>query len=160
MGPNDYQQRALAKEANQERIRDHVYRQGVKATRFSNGIRGLTDEVGELADLEKRWLEYQGKEPTQVQVLEECGDVLWRVSQILASFGLTLDQAMEANLAKLEGVRYKVGICNPHDAAEENRNREAEAMVVQNTIDSRKLVETVVRRNRAEDDGVDYEETT
>lgn len=149
MNPNEYQQRAMAKEADQVWLSDWVWQQGRLASEFTNGLIGLTDECGELASLRKRWLEYEGKQPTQAEILEECGDVLWRTTQILKAFGLTLEQAMEANLAKLEGVRYKDGkVCNPHDAAEENRDRKSELDCVE---------EVALRRARAEDDGVSYE---
>lgn len=145
MKPNDYQDRALSKEADQYEIHLYVAESSPEAaTRFTNGLVGLVDEVGELSALRKRWLEYQQGVPKQEDVLEECGDVIWRVSQILRAFDLTLEQAMRANLAKLEKVRYKDNKCNPIEAAEENRNREAEM--------------NEVRRAMAEDDGVCYEE--
>lgn len=142
--PNEYQQRAMKKEADQYAIHKFVNEAfpGI-ATRFTNGLVGLVDEVGELAALRKKWLEYRQDMPKKEEVLEECGDVLWRVSQILKAFNLTLEQAMEANLAKLEKVRYKDTVCNPHDAAESNRNREEEM--------------NEVRKMIAEDDGVNYE---
>ena len=142
MDPNKYQQLALEKEASQAQIHEHVCSQGVCGTRFTNGVNGLTNECGELADLRKRWLEYQGLPPQAHEVLEECGDVIWRTTQILATFNLTLEQAMEANIKKLHEVRYKDTVCNPTDAAEENRDRVAEALAV--------------RKIKAEDDGVDY----
>lgn len=148
MDPNKYQQLALEKEANQLDLLEHVYEQGVQGTAFSNGVNGLVNEVGELSDLKKRWLEYRGMKPQPHEILEECGDVLWRTAQVLNAFGLTLEQAMEANIEKLHKVRYKDTVCNPHDAAEENRDRKGEADCVE---------EVALRRARAEDDGVDYD---
>lgn len=143
--PNEYQVRAMKKEADQGLIHEYVSEMYYgTATRFTNGLVGLTDEVGELAALRKKWLEYRQGPPKKEEILEECGDVLWRTSQILKAFNLTLEQAMEANLAKLEKVRYKDKVCNPHDAAEENRNREEEM--------------NEVRKMIAEDDGVNYED--
>ena len=145
MNPTEYQERALRKEADQYEIHLYVGESNPEvATRFTNGVIGLVDEVGELAALRKRWLEYQQGPPKKLEILEECGDVLWRTSQILKAFGLTLEQAMEANLAKLEKVRYKDTVCNPHDAAEHNRDRKAEMDEVRKAI--------------AEDDGVNYED--
>lgn len=137
MNPLHYQSEAMAKEANQKTIRE--YNEGlpdVKATRFTNGLIGLVDEVGELSELRKKWLEYRGEEPTKEQILEECGDVLWRTSQILTAFDLNLAQAMVANLKKLGNVRYKDTICNPEDAKEENRDREAEAREVSKVLEA------------------------
>lgn len=147
MGPNEYQKRAMKKEADQGELTSHVFKSGDVATRFTNGLIGLTDECGELAALRKRWLEYQGEVPKQSEILEECGDILWRTSQILLAFGLTLDQAMQANILKLEKVRYKDVVCNPEDAKEENRDRKGEAAAMDDIL-----------KERAKDDGVCYEE--
>lgn len=125
MTPNQYQEAALAKEADQTVIRQRVYNSGTTATRLENGLRGLTNEVGEIADIVKGWLEY-GKPLNTVGLLEECGDVLWRTCQILRAVGMTMEQAMEANLAKL-GIRYK-DRCTDAEAA--NRNTEAELAAV------------------------------
>lgn len=118
---NEYQAFALSKEADQEAINARRVSYGVKACRLENGLRGLTDEVGELAGQVKGWIEY-GRPLDEHNILEECGDVLWRTSQILAAVGYTLEQAMRANLGKL-AVRY-AGRCN--DAEANNRNLEAE----------------------------------
>lgn len=145
MNPNEYQERAMAMEADQEELLHYRTECGVTAVRFDNGLTGLVDEVGELSAVKKRWLEYQKPltEEIRMNVLEECGDVLWRTSQILKAFGFTMEQAMAVNLAKLEEVRYKNTKCNPVDAAEENRDRAAEA-------------EAMARKLKAEDDGVNY----
>lgn len=121
MTPNEYMELALSKEADQEKIRRRVAAYGTQATRLENGLRGLTNEVGELADVVKGWLEY-GRPLDTSNVLEECGDVLWRTSQILRAVGMTLEQAMGANLRKLS-IRYE-GRCTDEEA--NNRNLEAE----------------------------------
>lgn len=124
--PNEYMTLALAKEADQGKIRERIFAIGIQATRMDNGLRGLTDEVGELAGAVKGWLEYGRPLDTQ-DILEECGDVLWRTSQILLAAGYTLEEAMKANLRKLN-VRFK-GAATDH--AEEDRNREAEREALQ-----------------------------
>lgn len=125
MAPNEYQDRALAKEADQETIRQRVYSKGVQATRLQNGLTGLTDEVGELAGAVKGWLEY-GRTLDETNILEECGDVLWRTCQILRGIDKTLDDAMTANLRKLDA-RYKAA-CVDHVEADRNREAEREAL--------------------------------
>jgi len=125
MTPNEYQELAMSKEADQEAIRQRVYSHGIQATRLENGLRGLTDEVGELAGAVKAWLEY-GKPLDVSNVLEECGDVLWRTAQILLAIDCSMGQAMEANLRKLS-VRYE-GRCTDSEAA--NRNLKAERQAI------------------------------
>ncbi len=139
MTPQEYQKRALAKEADQEDLREWVYSQGSKATRMQNGLNGLVDEVGELADQIKGWLEYK-RSLDGVNIKEEVGDCLWRLAQISKAAGFTLEDAMFANLVKLEKVRYKDTVCDSETSKEENRNREKEA--------------DAVRRAYAEDSGV------
>lgn len=124
MTPNEYQSAAMSKEADQERIRQRIFSEGLMATRLENAVRGISDESGELSGAIKRWLEY-GQALDRANVIEECGDILWRVSQALLAIGATLEEAMEANLRKLN-VRY-AGRLTEHEAAEHNRDRSAES---------------------------------
>jgi len=65
-----------------------------------HGMIGICTEAGELQDMVKKHLIY-GKPLDLVNVLEECGDVLWYLALTLHSAGYTMDQAMERNIAKL-----------------------------------------------------------
>lgn len=145
MNAQDYQQLALRTEAEQAKIAqrriailtDHpgafsIW--GVQASRLQNAITGLTDEAGELNGLIKRWIEY-GKPITKTEVLDECGDVLWRVTQALAAVGHTLEDAMQANIRKL-AARYPEGFSD-FLAQEENRNRDAERVAIENNTMNR-----------------------
>ena len=123
MNINDYENLAMSTEADQAKIHERIYRKGVQATRLQNGVRGLSDEVGELNAVVKKWLEYD-RPLDRDNVLEEMGDCLWRLCQIGKACNITLAEAMEANLRKLR-VRYDGGY-NDQLAAEENRNRQAE----------------------------------
>lgn len=71
---------------------------------------GLAGEAGELVDLIKKSAAY-GKALDNDKVLEEAGDVLHCLCRILTERGLTLEQAKEANLAKL-AKRYPNGYSN------------------------------------------------
>lgn len=133
MKPNEYQTLAMETQADQEVLHTWQMTQGVKATQLQNGVRGLTDEVGELNAALKRWLEYK-KELDEGNLLEECGDVLWRTTQILTAIGKTLEEAMESNLRKL-GIRYEEGF-----TFEEANNRDLE-QEEQVFDDGRKLTE-------------------
>lgn len=123
MNPNEYQQLALSTEADQEKILNRLYRMGTQGIRLDNGGRGLADDAGEVNGVIKRYIEY-GEPLDTAGLLEECGDCLWRICQVLAAAGLTLEQCMDANLAKLK-VRYQ-GEYADKKAWEANRNRSAE----------------------------------
>ena len=125
--PNQYQELAMAKEADQEVIRQRIYDLGVMATRLDNAARGLSDDAGEVSGAIKKWLEY-GQELDKVNLIEEVGDCLWRLAQIMHGIGSTMEEAMEANIRKLN-VRYKQRLTE-HEAAEANRDRQAEAEAV------------------------------
>lgn len=130
MTPNQYQVLALQTEAPQEPIRERIYQAGVQATRLEGAARGLSDEAGELSGAVKRWLEY-GRPLDRTNVVEECGDVMWRVCQALKAVDATLEDAMIANLRKL-AIRYNEGYTD-HRAADENRDRKGEAQAVAET---------------------------
>lgn len=155
MTPNEYQRLALAKEADQEQLREWCYSQGVNATRLTNACRGLADDCGELNGAAKRWLEYQ-QPLDRTNVIEEIGDCLWRLAQACAAVDTTLESVMEANLRKLGQVRYKNTRCNPRDAAESNRDRDAERLAIESTDPTTPLAYSLFAT--AEDDGVCYEE--
>lgn len=70
---------------------------------------GLAEEVGEFIgytakyargdDLEKRFGSWEEHDKA---ALKEAGDVLWQLSQCLEEMGLSLQDAAEMNIAKLE----------------------------------------------------------
>lgn len=61
---------------------------------------GLSSEVGEVADALKRDLAY-GKDYDKLNLLEEAGDILFYTALLCRGAGFTLQQAAEANIAKL-----------------------------------------------------------
>lgn len=127
MNPNEYQQLALTTEADQQVIYHRIVTLGVKAVRLDIGSRGLADDAGEVNGVIKKYIEY-GQPLDTAHLLEECGDCLWRICQVLAAADFTLEQCMQANLAKLK-VRYEDGYSD-EQAAEENRDRAAEKEVM------------------------------
>lgn len=68
---------------------------------------GLGSEVGELHDAVKKYL-CNGKPVDKINILEECGDLLWYIGNLLSCYGFTFEEAMDANIAKLD-VRYPNG---------------------------------------------------
>lgn len=131
MTPNEYQLLALRTMADQEHIKHRLFDLGHKATQLDNGARGLTGDCGEISTAVQRYIEY-GKALDVANLLEEAGDCLWRLAQILDAVGLTLEHAMRANIAKL-AVRYGDKFTD-FLAAEENRDRAKERQVLENTI--------------------------
>ena len=124
--PNDYQKLAIRSQADQQVILNRLYALGPKAMQADNAYRGLCNDIGELGDPIKKWIEY-GQELNifgKGGIKEETGDVLWRLAQLLDAVGLTLEECMEANIQKLK-VRYPEGYSD-FNAAEENRDRNKE----------------------------------
>jgi NTP pyrophosphatase (non-canonical NTP hydrolase) len=131
MLPNEYQSLALRTMADQDRIRQRLHTLGYKATQLDNGARGLAGDCGEISTAVQRYIEY-GNALDVANLLEEAGDCLWRLAQILDAVGLTLEQAMHANIAKLS-VRYGDKFTD-FLAAEENRDRTKERQALEDTI--------------------------
>lgn len=61
---------------------------------------GAGTEAGELLDQVKRHLFYDAP-LDRINVIEECGDILWYVALALRSVDSTFGEAMEKNIAKL-----------------------------------------------------------
>lgn len=72
-----------------------------QALRVLHGAIGMSTESGEIHDALKKHLWY-GKPLDKINLLEECGDVLWYVMIALDALGYTLDDAKNANIAKLQ----------------------------------------------------------
>lgn len=93
---------------------------------------GATSECGELADMVKAYLFY-GKDLDMVNFVEEAGDALFFLQLGLSVFGLDIEAAMQVNIAKLEGVRYKEGFSQ--DAAK-HRRKDLEREAMQEAVDA------------------------
>lgn len=106
MDATEYSKRALAVER-----KDHdpvIARLSTNnSVRLLHGAIGLCTETGEIQDALKRALFY-GKTLDYVNLKEEIGDVLWYLNILCDELGITLEDAMAANIAKLES-RYKGG---------------------------------------------------
>lgn len=68
---------------------------------------GLCGEAGELGDLIKKQV-YHKVDPGNGELLNEAGDVLFYLTALLMASGHTIDDAIEANKAKLT-YRYPSG---------------------------------------------------
>jgi NTP pyrophosphatase (non-canonical NTP hydrolase) len=67
---------------------------------------GISGEAGELLDaIKKSWV--YGKEIDITNIIEELGDIEWYCEAMRQSLGITRDEVIAANVAKLEK-RYPV----------------------------------------------------
>lgn len=140
MDPTEYQVSASRTECDQKRSLTRINdcsvfeRTGwpdLASVRLIHGVLGLTGETGELASAVEKWL-YYGHELDETNIKEEVGDCLWYLALICNALRLDLDGIMDANIAKLKK-RYPEKFCQDR-AKEENRDRAAEAKVVDNVI--------------------------
>ncbi len=70
---------------------------------------GLTSEVGEVADLIKKKMrgDAGAAQRLNAEIEKELGDVLWYLTMLARSFGLTLEDIARTNLYKLENRRKR-----------------------------------------------------
>ena len=71
------------------------------------GAMGLAGEAGEVVDLLKKW-RFQGHAVAMNTLQDELGDVLWYLVLLCDTFGFTLTDVMERNVAKMRR-RYPDG---------------------------------------------------
>ncbi len=68
---------------------------------------GIAGEAGELLDaIKKTWV--YTKPLDQANVIEECGDLLFYIQAMLNTFGMTMEEVIGLNVAKLR-LRYPDG---------------------------------------------------
>jgi NTP pyrophosphatase (non-canonical NTP hydrolase) len=92
---------------------------------FVHGVFGVVGETGEL--IQALTQSVHEKTPVdRVNVIEECGDLLWYIALILRSQGSTFDEAMDKNIAKLRK-RFPGQFTSEHAL---NRDLEAERKIL------------------------------
>lgn len=84
--------------------------------RLVMGALGLSGEAGEVTDQVKK-IVFHGHEIDRDAMTKELGDVLWYVAYLLDTLDLSMDEVLEANIAKLRA-RYPDGF-----SPERSRNR-------------------------------------
>lgn len=100
----NYSMRAKLLESNDwNKISPRI--EDVKTLRTLHGLIGIGTESGELQDILKKYIFY-GKPIDEVNLKEELGDLLWYMNLLLCQYNWTIEEVMEANIAKLE-YRYK-----------------------------------------------------
>lgn len=68
--------------------------------RIEHAVMGLVTEAGECMDAIKKTKIY-GKPFDKVNIIEECGDTMWYLSILLDELGVSYEEVMSKNIAKL-----------------------------------------------------------
>lgn len=130
MRPNEYQELANRTICPQDKAYARIG-DDARGTQLMHAGIGMAAEAGEFCtELQRRF--YYGKEPNNTNLIEELGDMLWYVSEACQALDVTLEYVMQANIRKL-AARYKDRYTD-FEAAEENRDREAEAKAVEGSV--------------------------
>lgn len=82
-----------------------------------NWALGLSGEAGEIADLIKKGT-FHGHELTRKDIIDECSDVMWYLSELLNLNDISMEEVMEYNINKLRE-RYPEGF-----SQEDSKNRD------------------------------------
>lgn len=61
---------------------------------------GISGEAGEVAEKVKKWMRGD-RELDKLELLKEAGDVLWYLTSLADDLGFTLQDLVDANIAKL-----------------------------------------------------------
>lgn len=98
LAANTYQKYALRTARTEESSKEEL---------LENAAMGLNGEAGEVIDLIKKH-KFQGHKLDKGKIVEEVGDVLWYCALAAYGVGMTLEDIMKANIAKLSK-RYPEG---------------------------------------------------
>lgn len=83
-----------------------------RAAARDHALHGMVGEIGEIHSMYQK--EYQGHgAPDREHILKEVGDCIWFIAEFLTSQGMSLDDCMETNIAKLRK-RYPEGFDAEH----------------------------------------------
>jgi phosphoribosyl-ATP pyrophosphohydrolase len=124
MKPVDFIKGVLGRESkNFEAIIERI---DERMVRILHAAMGFTTESGEIVDQIKKHLFY-GNSLDEVNLVEECGDLLFYMAVMLDTLGLSFERVMEINDKKLS-LRYGKTFS---EKAARNRDLEAEREVLE-----------------------------
>jgi len=98
MKPNDYQKAAARTEYTPLYFNDQSGQPSQRLSRLDHAAKGMNTEQAELDDMLKKHLIY-GKPFDEINVLEECGDVLWYVALALRAIDVEMGMLFPARPA-------------------------------------------------------------
>ncbi len=98
-----------------------------RTIRLLHGAEGLCTESGEFMDMLKKHIFY-GKDLDLVNAGEEIGDIFWYIGIILDELGLSFEEVMKKNNAKLMA-RYNKKKFDANDA--QNRDLKKERVILE-----------------------------
>lgn len=141
MNANEYRDKAMRTECNQLAPLGRLMA-NPELVRLLHATMRLSNETGELAGLVERvvWYGTHSLDEIRERVKNELGDVAWGLAQACTALGLTIEEVLAANIAKL-AVRYPERF-SAERSRRENRDDEAEqrAVSVKATIEDGKFV--------------------
>ena len=73
---------------------------GIHNYRLLHGAMGIVTEAGELMDAMKKVMFYK-RELDRINLIEELGDLFWYVALMCDELGVSFDEVMQKNIAKL-----------------------------------------------------------
>ena len=88
----------------QEEARKTAIYKDRKNSWYTYPLLGLGGEVGELQQIFKKAIRYEGgvlSEEAVQRIKDEAGDVLWYLTELITSMGGTLNEVARLNLEKL-----------------------------------------------------------
>lgn len=102
MQPNEYSLKTVRTDHDEHHVQKMIERlQDETTARLVHYSLGIGTESGELQDAIKKYIAY-GRVMDGVNIVEECGDLLWYIDRTLKRVGFTIEQAMAMNINKLE----------------------------------------------------------
>lgn len=124
-GPSDFAMVSrFVERTDWQVVRDRL-NEGDRPVRLLHGMLGVAGESGELVDALKKNI-YYGKDLDVANVVEECGDLLWYIWEILEELGFSIQDAMSVNSSKLMK-RYDGGFTETK-ATDRNLDQEREIL--------------------------------
>ncbi len=106
MTPNEYQSLAM-RTLNDISVGRHRMYHATEAVQLYHAAAGIVKEGGEVLSLLEKWIFYGGS-ISRDEVIKELGDVLWYTAEACDCLGVTLEDVMRINIAKLKA-RYPDG---------------------------------------------------
>ena len=129
MNVKTFIQKALSKDSPPAYVKATSLLACPNLARILHGITGISSEGGELLSMLKAHLMY-GRPLDKINIVEECGDILWFMTILLGSIDSNIEEAMQVNCEKLS-VRYPQGFS---ESCANNRNVEKERTIIERNM--------------------------